>query len=234
VIQCRHFVTLVRESARTVSVIPILAAALLPFVLSVSLATGFAAKAAEPVKIVVFGDSLVAGYGLAASEAFPAVLQKMLTEKGHAVTITNAGVSGDTATGGLARLDWSVPDGTQGVILELGANDMLRGTDPAVAKDALEKIIARLKERGIAVLLSGMLAAPNLGPDYTARFNAIYPDLAREHGVMLYPFFLDGVAGNSTLNLPDGLHPTAEGVRRIATAMLPTVEKFVASLAPAR
>jgi acyl-CoA thioesterase-1 len=234
VIQCRHFVTLVRESARTVSVIPILAAALLPFVLSVSLATGFAAKAAEPVKIVVFGDSLVAGYGLAASEAFPAVLQKMLTEKGHAVTITNAGVSGDTATGGLARLDWSVPDGTQGVILELGANDMLRGTDPAVAKDALEKIIARLKERGIAVLLAGMLAAPNLGPDYTARFNAIYPDLAREHGVMLYPFFLDGVAGNSTLNLPDGLHPTAEGVRRIATAMLPTVEKFVASLAPAR
>ncbi|MFC7395667.1 arylesterase [Chelatococcus sp. GCM10030263] len=213
---------------------PILAAALLPFVLSVSLAASFAAKAAEPVKIVVFGDSLVAGYGLAASEAFPAVLQKMLTEKGHAVTITNAGVSGDTASGGLARLDWSVPDGTQGVILELGANDMLRGTDPAVTKDALEKIINRLKERGIAVLLAGMLAAPNLGPDYTARFNAIYPDLAREHGLMLYPFFLDGVAGNTTLNLSDGLHPTAEGVRRIATAILPTVEKFVASLAPAR
>jgi acyl-CoA thioesterase-1 len=234
VIQCRPFVTLVRESARTVFLTPILAAALLPFVLSVSLATTFAAKAAEPVKIVVFGDSLVAGYGLAASEAFPAVLQKMLTEKGQAVTLTNAGVSGDTASGGLARLDWSVPDGTQGVILELGANDMLRGTDPAVTKDALEKIITRLKERGIAVLLAGMLAAPNLGPDYTARFNAIYPDLAREHGLMLYPFFLDGVAGDSTLNLPDGLHPTAEGVRRIATAMLPTVEKFVASLAAAR
>jgi acyl-CoA thioesterase-1 len=204
-----------------------------PLVLIASLALAPPARAAEPMKLVVFGDSLVAGFGLPASQSFPEVMQQMLAEKGYNVAMTNAGVSGDTASAGLARLDWSVPDGTQGVILELGANDMLRGIDPAVTKDALEKIITRLKERNIPVLLAGMLAAPNLGADYTARFNAIYPDLAREHGLILYPFFLDGVAGNTSLNQPDGLHPKPEGVRRIATAMLPTVEKFIASLAPA-
>ncbi|CAH1678893.1 Arylesterase precursor [Hyphomicrobiales bacterium] len=188
------------------------------------------ARAAETPKIVVFGDSLVAGYGLPASQAFPPVLQAMLAEKGIKAELVNAGVSGDTATAGLARLDWSIPDDTQGVILELGANDMLRGLDPAVTKTTLDSIIKRLKERNIPVLLAGMQAAPNLGADYVQRFNAIYPELAKAHGVTLYPFFLDGVAGNASLNLPDGLHPTAEGVRRIATAILPTVEQFIVSL----
>ncbi|MBS7696820.1 MULTISPECIES: arylesterase [unclassified Chelatococcus] len=190
----------------------------------------FPAHAAEPPKIVVFGDSLVAGYGLPANQALPPVLQAMLAEKGVRVELVNAGVSGDTASAGLARLDWSIPDDTQGVILELGANDMLRGIDPAVTKATLDSIIKRLKERNIPVLLAGMQAAPNLGADYVQRFNAIYPELARTHGLALYPFFLEGVAGNTSLNLPDGLHPTAEGVRRIATAMLPTVEQFIASL----
>ncbi|CAH1657278.1 multifunctional acyl-CoA thioesterase I and protease I and lysophospholipase L1 [Chelatococcus asaccharovorans] len=187
-------------------------------------------RAAEPPKIVVLGDSLVAGHGLPANQAFPPVLQTMLAEKGIKVELVNAGVSGDTAAAGLARLDWSVADGTQGVILELGANDMLRGMDPAVTKATLDTIITRLKARNIPVLLVGMQAAPNLGADYVARFNAIYPDLAKAHGVALYPFFLDGVAGNPSLNLPDGLHPTAEGVRRIATAIVPTVAQFISSL----
>lgn len=187
-------------------------------------------RAAEPPKIVVLGDSLVAGHGLPANQAFPPVLQTMLAEKGIKVELVNAGVSGDTAAAGLARLDWSVADGTQGVILELGANDMLRGLDPAVTKATLDTIIKRLKARNIPVLLVGMRAAPNLGADYVARFDAIYPDLAKAHGLALYPFFLEGVAGNAALNLPDGLHPTAEGVRRIATAILPTIEQFIASL----
>ena len=187
-------------------------------------------RAAEPPKIVVLGDSLVAGHGLPANQAFPPVLQAMLAGKGIKVELVNAGVSGDTAAAGLARLDWSVADDTQGVILELGANDMLRGMDPAVTKATLDTIIRRLKERNIPVLLVGMQAAPNLGADYVARFNAIYPDLAKAHDLALYPFFLNGVAGNTSLNLPDGLHPTAEGVRRIATAILPTVEQFITSL----
>ena len=187
--------------------------------------------AMRPLKLVALGDSLTAGYGLPGEAAFPAVLERALRAKGYAVSIANAGVSGDTTSGGLARLDWSVPDGTDGVILELGANDMLRGIDPNIPRQALDEILARLRERGIPVLLTGMYASRNLGAEYVARFEAIFPDLAKKHGVPLYPFFLDGVAGVRELALPDGLHPTAKGVQVIVERILPTVERFVAQLA---
>lgn len=186
----------------------------------------------RPLKVVALGDSLTAGYGLPANAAFPAVLQGALKARGVTVEMINAGVSGDIAQGGLDRLDWSVPAGTDAVIVELGANDSLRGLDPAQTKQALEGIVTRLKARGIAVMLAGMLAPPNLGPDYAARFNGIYRDIADRHGLTLYPFFLDGIAGKREFNLPDGLHPTAEGVRIIVERILPTVETFLAGLKP--
>ena len=142
----------------------------------------------------------------------------------------NAGVSGDTTSGGRDRLDWSVPEGTQAVIVELGANDALRGTDPAVTRKALSDILTRLKARKIAVLLCGMIAPPNYGSDYSARFNAIYPDLAKSFGVPLYPFFLEGVATNPKLKQADGLHPTVEGVDVIVKSILPTVEAFLGTI----
>ena len=185
---------------------------------------------ARTLRLVALGDSLTAGHGLPDEAGFARVLERQLRARGHDVAVANAGVSGDTASGGLDRLDWSVPDGTDGVIVELGANDMLRGLDPAVTKAALQGIIERLKARDIPVLLAGMRAARNLGPDYAARFDAIYPDLARAHNVPLYPFFLEGVAGERGLNLPDGMHPTAAGVERIVAAMLPSVEAFLARL----
>ncbi len=188
------------------------------------------AARARPIKIVVLGDSLSAGLGLSGSAAFPERLQKTLESKGIAVDIANAGVSGDTSSGGRDRLDWSVPDGTQAVILELGANDALRGTDPAVTRSALSDILTRLKARKIAVLLCGMVAPPNYGSDYSARFNAIYPDLAKSFGVPLYPFFLQGVAADARLNQADGMHPTAEGVDVIVTNILPTVEAFLGTI----
>jgi acyl-CoA thioesterase-1 len=198
--------------------------------------TGLARPAANsrPIKIVVLGDSLSAGLGLPASSAFPQRLQKTLESKGIAVDIINAGVSGDTSSGGRDRLDWSVPDDTQAVILELGANDALRGTDPAVTRSALSDILTRLKARGIAVLLCGMVAPPNYGSDYSARFNAIYPDLARSFGVPLYPFFLEGVAADAKLNQADGLHPTAEGVDVIVGNILPTVQAFLGTISGQR
>ena len=186
----------------------------------------------KPLKLVALGDSLTAGYNLPASAAFPTVLEKMLRDKGILVEIANAGVSGDTSQGGLERLDWSVPDGTDGVILELGANDALRGVDPALTETSLDAIVTRLKARGIPVLLAGMYAPRSNGPDYVARFDAIYPKLAEKHGLVLYPFFLDGIAGDRVLNQPDMLHPKAEGVRVIAQRILPTVERFLASLRP--
>lgn len=183
---------------------------------------------AEPLKIVGFGDSLMAGYGLNPGESFPEKLEKALRNDGHDVVITNAGVSGDTTSGGLSRLDWSIPDGTQLVILELGANDMLRGIDPALVEQNLDKMLARLKERKIPVLLAGMVAAPNLGHAYGEQFGTIYPKLAEKYGVTLYPFFLDGVAGDPKLLLEDGMHPTAEGIDRMVAKALPTVEKAIA------
>jgi acyl-CoA thioesterase-1 len=186
--------------------------------------------AGKTLKLVALGDSLTAGYNLPASAAFPVVLEKALREKGVAVEIVNAGVSGDTTQGGLERLDWSVPDGTDGVILELGANDALRGIDPAQPRKALEAIIARLKARNIPVLLAGMYAPRNLGADYIKRFDTIYPELAQTYGLVLYPFFLEGIAGDKALNQADGLHPTAEGVKVIVRTILPTVERFIATL----
>jgi len=184
-------------------------------------------QTAQPVKIVVLGDSLSAGFGLPAQDAFPAKLDAALKRKGIAITMTNAGVSGDTSSGGLERLDWSVPDGTDAVILELGANDMLRGVDPAVTRKSLDAILAKLKARNIAVLLCGMRAAPNMGPDYARAFDAIYPALASTHGVVFYPFFLEGVAADRSLNQPDGLHPTAAGVDAIVERILPKVEELI-------
>jgi len=193
-----------------------------------------AAAVAKPIKIVVLGDSLSAGLGLSGSAAFPERLQKTLDSNGIAVEISNAGVSGDTSSGGRDRLDWSVPDGTQAVILELGANDALRGTDPALTRSALSDILTRLKARGIAVLLCGMVAPPNYGSDYSARFNAIYPDLAKSFGVPLYPFFLEGVAADAKLNQADGMHPTAEGVDVIVKNILPTVQAFLGTISGQR
>lgn len=193
-----------------------------------------AARETKPVKVVVLGDSLSAGLGLSAPAAFPARLQKALQSKGIAVDMINAGVSGDTTSGGRDRLDWSVPEGTQAVIVELGANDALRGVDPKVTRSALTDILTRLKARGIAVLLCGMVAPPNYGADYSARFNAIYPDIARQFGVPLYPFFLEGVAAEAKLNQADGLHPTAEGVDTIVRNILPTVEAFLGAIAGQR
>jgi acyl-CoA thioesterase-1 len=193
-----------------------------------------AARETRPVKMVVLGDSLSAGLGLSASAAFPARLQKALQSKGIAVDIINAGVSGDTTSGGRDRLDWSVPEGTEAVILELGANDALRGVDPKVTRSALTDILTRLKARKIAVLLCGMVAPPNYGADYSARFNAIYPDMAGQFGVPLYPFFLEGVAAEARLNQADGLHPTAEGIDVIVKNILPTVEAFLGAIAGQR
>ena len=189
-----------------------------------------AANAAKPIKMVVLGDSLSAGFGLAAVEAFPARLQKALKDKGIDVDMTNAGVSGDTSSGGRDRLDWSVPEGTEAVIIELGANDALRGTDPSVTRAALSGILSRLKARGIAVLLCGMVAPPNYGSDFASRFNRIYPDLAKSFGVALYPFFLDGVAADARLNQADGIHPTPAGVDIIVNRIMPTVEAFLGTL----
>jgi acyl-CoA thioesterase-1 len=194
----------------------------------VAMACGVAMAAERPVKIVALGDSLIAGYQIAASAAFPAQLEKALKAKGLNVEIVNAGVSGDTASGGLARLDWSVPDGTDAVIVELGANDMLRGVDPKVTRAALDQIVGRLKRRGIEVLLCGMRAAPNFGPDYERTFNAIYPELASTHNVVFYPFFLDGIAADAKLNQRDGIHPTAAGIESIVTKITPKVEELIA------
>ncbi len=210
------------------------------FACAAMLATAFAAVIAtlpaaqaqgQPIRLVALGDSLSAGYNLPQEAAFPTVLERALKAKGYKVEVTNAGVSGDTSSGGLDRLDWSVPDGTDGVILELGANDMLRGLDPAGTRKNLEAIVERLKSRNIPVMLAGMVASRNLGPAYVQKFDSIYPDIAKTHDLVLYPFFLDGIAGDRSLNLPDGLHPTAKGVEIIVERILPSVESFLARLA---
>jgi len=179
------------------------------------------------VKIVALGDSLTAGYGLPVADAFPTKLQAALKAKGVDATVANAGVSGDTASGGLERVDWSVPDGTDAVILELGANDALRGLDPNLTEKALDAILTKLDQRHIPVLLAGMMAPPNMGADYAKRFDAIYPRLAAKHPVIVYPFFLDGVAGDSKLNQGDGMHPLAAGVDIIVARIMPKVEELI-------
>jgi acyl-CoA thioesterase I len=192
------------------------------------LAPAIAVAAEPPVKMVAFGDSLTAGLGLSAKDAFPSKLERALKAKGLAVAVANAGVSGDTASNGSARLDWSVPAGTEAIIVEFGANDMLRGVVPKVTRKALDEIVRRLTERKIAVLLAGMRAAPNLGPDYGGAFEAIYTDIAAKYDVLLYSFFLEGVAGDGKLNQRDGLHPSAAGVDAIVAGILPKAEELVA------
>ena len=183
--------------------------------------------AADALRIVALGDSLIAGPGLTADQTFSARLEGALRARGYDVAILDAGVSGDTTRDGLARLDWSIGSDADAVIVELGANDTLRGIDPAFARAALDAILAYLSTRELPVLLAGMIAPPNLGEKYAAAFNPIYSDLAAKHGTILYPFFLDGVAGDSRLNLNDGIHPNPSGVDVIVERILPAVETLI-------
>jgi acyl-CoA thioesterase-1 len=185
------------------------------------------AASREPV-IVAFGDSLTAGLGLAESEAFPAQLEQALRARGQDVKIVNAGVSGDTAAAGLARLNWALPDDASAVIIELGANDALQGLDPQATKAVLEKIITEVKARGLLILLAGMEAPPNMGKEYATAFRALYADLAQRYDLVFYPFFLDGVTLDDRLTLDDGMHPNARGVARIVQGILPKVEELLA------
>lgn len=181
---------------------------------------------AAPKRILALGDSLVHGYGLPDAEIFPVQLEKVLNDKGVAAEVINAGVSGDTSAGGLARLDWALGDPAAPpdlVIVELGANDALRALDPAATEANLDAILTRLDEKGIPALLAGMYAPPNLGPDYGAAFNALYPRLAEKHQVPFYPFFLDGVAAEPRLNQADGMHPNGAGVAIIVDRIAPLV-----------
>lgn len=176
------------------------------------------------MQIVAFGDSLVAGYGVGPGESFPEQLEAALEARGYSVSVANAGVSGDTTSGGLARLDWSVPPETDLVIVELGANDALRGVKPEVTERNLDAILARLSERdGTRTLLAGMVAPPNMGGDYSRAFNPVYERLAQKYDVAFYPFFLEGVAAVPELNQGDYMHPNAAGVARIVENILPTV-----------
>lgn len=193
-------------------------------------ATPAPAQAPREVKIVALGDSLTAGYQLPPADAFPVKLQAALRARGHAVAVENAGVSGDTSTGGLERLDWAVGEGVDAVILELGANDALRGIAPEVTARSLDEIVTRLKARGITVLLAGMLAPPNMGPAYGEAYNRIFPELAARHGLLFHPFFLDGVAATPALNLSDGMHPNGRGVDVIVERILPSVEALIAQV----
>lgn len=180
--------------------------------------------------IVVLGDSLVAGYGLAPGEAFPEQLSRLLKNKGVKANIINAGVSGDTTAGGLARLDWSIQQGTDAVIVELGANDALRGIVPTQTFKNLESIIQGLKKRNIKVLLVGMKSPPNMGQKYVDEFDAIFPALAEKHNLLFYPFFLEGVVANSDLNQSDGIHPTAKGIMLITKRFLPSALRLIEEL----
>jgi acyl-CoA thioesterase I len=214
---------------------PVVRLTLLTIVCAIGLAGTPQAASDRPISIVALGDSLTTGFGLPANDAFPAKLKRALASKGLAVEVADAGVSGDTASGGLARLAWSVPDGTDAVILELGANDMLRGLDPKLTRAAIEQIVRQLTDRGIPVLICGMRAAPNLGEDYAHAFNAIFPEVAAayaERDVILYPFFLDGVAADPKLNQGDGKHPTGAGVDVIVAHILPKVEDLIARVRP--
>lgn len=181
----------------------------------------------RPITLVAFGDSLSAGYMLPPNASFPAQLQVALLAKGYKVEVVNAGVSGDTSAGGLQRLDWSVQGDADGVVLELGANDALRGIEPSLTKANLDKLLERIKAKGAEVLLAGMKAPANWGVEYQQSFDAIYPELAAKHAVPLYPFFLQNVFGVEGLTLDDGLHPTEKGVAEIVRNILPEVEAML-------
>ena len=208
----------IQSTSRLVAALPVLACLL-----------GTPAAAA-PLTIVALGDSLTAGLGLPNGESFPVRLEKALRARGHDVTVVNAGVSGDTTRDGLARLDWSVGPEADAVIVELGANDALRGTDPAITRQALDAILAGLSARRLPVLLAGMRAPPNLGDEYAAAFDPIFPELAAKHDAILYPFFLAGVAGQPNLNLEDGMHPNGSGIDAIVEDILPSVEALIARI----
>ena len=189
-----------------------------------------ALPALADTRLLVLGDSLVAGYGLPPGQSFPAQLEQDLKASGRDVTVINAGVSGDTTAGGLARLDWSLADNPQAVIIVLGGNDMLRGLPPEAAAANLDAIITGLGSRGIEVLLAGMMAPRNMGPAYVDPFDAMYPDLADRHDIEFYPFFLDGVALDPALNLDDGLHPNEAGIAEISRRIMPFVIRLLARL----
>ena len=186
---------------------------------------------AQPVTLLAFGDSLTAGLGLQPPDAFPAKLEQALRARGHDVVVINAGVSSDTAADGLARLDWSLSDNIDAVIVELGANDALRGLPPSQAEAALDGILARLAEKKKPVLIAGMRSPPNMGPDYVAAFNGMYPRLAQKYGAILYPFFLAGVAADPALNQADGMHPNPKGADIIVSRILPSVEQLIGKAA---
>lgn len=188
-------------------------------------ATGLAAE--KPLRLLALGDSLTAGYLLPANEGFASALERALRAGGRNVEVVNAGVSGDTATGALERLDWAIGDGVEAAIVEIGANDMLRGMDPRITEKAIDAILTRLRQRNVKILLAGMLATPSLGAEYKTAFDRIYPDLAARHGVPLYPFFLDGVAGQKEMQMTDGLHPTRAGVERIVRGIVPFIERML-------
>lgn len=193
-----------------------------------ALALVFATEAdAAECRIAVLGDSLTAAYGLDVADGFPARLEQALRARGYDCAVLDAGVSGDTSAGGLARLDWMLADQPSHVIVELGANDGLRALPPEQMAQNLDQIIRRLKDADILVLLTGMLAPPNLGRDYGAAFEAVFPQLAQEHDVPLYPFFLEGVAGDALLNQGDGIHPSAQGIAIIVERILPTVTEWL-------
>ena len=208
-------------------------AALLMLLLCLSAAPGLQAQTA-PIKLVVLGDSLAAGYGVKPDQAIPARLEAALKAGGRNVSVINHGVSGDTTAGGVERIDWMLADKPDIVLVELGANDALRGSDPASAERNLDAIITKLKAAGVTVWLAGMLAPRNYGPEYAAQFDGLYKRLADKHNVPLYPFFLDGVAQDPALNQPDGIHPNAKGVDVIVERILPFVTKNLDDAASVR
>ena len=188
---------------------------------------GAAAETSKPIRIVAFGDSLSAGYGLRPSQSFPAQLQKELRARGHNVVVDNAGVSGDTSAAGLARIAWAIGNDADAVIVEFGANDALRGISPQVTRQNMQKIVAKLNAKRIPMLLTGMRSPTNWGDNYAEEFDAIFPDLAKEHALLFYPFFLEGVIFDSKLNQQDGIHPNAKGVAAIVKSILPQVEELI-------
>ena len=199
----------------------------LPFLAGALLIAAALRADARTIEIVGVGDSLMAGYQLPQPDSFPSQLQAALRAKGYDVEIGNAGVSGDTTSDGLARLAWSVPEGTGGVLLELGGNDALRGISPAQTRANLARMIEQLQARKIQVLLVGMLAPPNMGEDYARRFNSIFPEMAKKYDLVFYPFFLDGVATHADLQLPDGIHPNGKGAAVMAKRFLPYAERLI-------
>jgi acyl-CoA thioesterase-1 len=203
--------------------------AVLALILTAALPLSVAAQT-KPLTLLAFGDSLVAGFGLGSRDGFTAKLEAALKAKGIEARVVNAGLSGDTSAGGLARLEWALDPKPDFAIVELGANDGLRGLDPAQTRANLDAILTKLKAKGVPVLFAGMYAPPNMGPDYAKPFNALYPELAQKHGVAFYPFFLEGVAANAALNQPDGIHPNAKGVDIIVERMLPHVLKLIGKI----